>query len=37
MAYAGVVLLLGVVAGAACSIPAWRAARVDPSTALRDA
>lgn len=35
MTYAAVALLLAIVAGAACAGPAWRAVRVDPSTALR--
>jgi putative ABC transport system permease protein len=33
--YLGVVALLTAVAGAACWLPAWRAARVDPSITLR--
>jgi ABC-type antimicrobial peptide transport system permease subunit len=33
--YFGVVALVLGVAGAACSVPAWRAARVDPSITLR--
>jgi putative ABC transport system permease protein len=33
--YLGVIVLLGVVAGIACWMPAWRAARVDPSITLR--
>jgi len=35
MTYLGVLVLLGIVSGAACGIPAWRAAQVDPSVALR--
>jgi putative ABC transport system permease protein len=35
MTYLGVVTLLTTVAGIACWIPAWRAARVDPSITLR--
>ena len=34
-AYLGVVALLAAVSAAACWIPAWRAARVDPSITLR--
>jgi ABC-type lipoprotein release transport system permease subunit len=33
--YGGVMVLLLVVSAIACSIPAWRAARVDPSITLR--
>jgi putative ABC transport system permease protein len=33
--YAGVVALLAAVAAAACAVPAWRAARVDPAVVLR--
>ena len=33
--YLGVIALLGTVALLACSVPAWRAARVDPATTLR--
>jgi putative ABC transport system permease protein len=33
--YVGVIALLGGVSVVACAIPAWRAARVDPSITLR--
>jgi ABC-type antimicrobial peptide transport system permease subunit len=33
--YLGVIILLGVVAAFACSVPAWRAAQVDPANTLR--
>jgi len=33
--YGGVIVLLTAVAGIACVVPAWRAARVDPASALR--
>jgi putative ABC transport system permease protein len=33
--YLGVIALLGGVAMAACAVPAWRAARVDPASTLR--
>lgn len=33
--YVGVIALLGGVSLIACGVPAWRAARVDPATALR--
>jgi len=35
LTYAGVIALLGCVAGVACWVPAWRAAGVDPATTLR--
>ncbi len=35
MTYAGVVVVLATVSAAACVVPAWRAARVDPLIALR--
>jgi putative ABC transport system permease protein len=34
--YVSVVALLFTVSAAACSVPAWRAARIDPSITLRD-
>jgi putative ABC transport system permease protein len=33
--YAGVVVLLVVVALLACAVPAWRASRVDPAQAIK--
>ena len=33
--YLGVIALLAAVSAAACGVPAWRAARVDPATTLR--
>jgi putative ABC transport system permease protein len=33
--YCGVVALLGAVSAVACSVPAWRAAKIDPMAALR--
>jgi ABC-type antimicrobial peptide transport system permease subunit len=33
--YVGVILLLAMVSVIACAVPAWRAARIDPSIALR--
>jgi len=33
--YLGVIALLGTVAAFACSVPAWRAAQVDPASTLR--
>jgi putative ABC transport system permease protein len=35
VSYLGVLLLLAVVSAIACAIPAWRAARISPSVALR--
>jgi putative ABC transport system permease protein len=35
MTYLAVIALLGVVSVIACSVPAWRAARVDPASTLR--
>jgi predicted permease len=34
--FAAVALLLSLIAGAACLLPAWRAARLDPAAALRE-
>ena len=33
--YVGVIALLAGVAAFACSVPAWRAAQVDPASTLR--
>lgn len=33
--YLGVIGLLLAVSGIACSVPAWRAARIDPAITLR--
>jgi len=33
--YAGVTVLLAAVSAVACSVPAWRAVRVDPASTLR--
>ena len=35
LTYLEVIVLLAVVSGIACSVPAWRAARIDPIVALR--
>jgi len=35
LTYLGVIIVLGAVSVIACSVPAWRAARVDPMVALR--
>jgi putative ABC transport system permease protein len=36
LTYLGVVTLLSIVSAIACTLPAWRAARIDPMVALRD-
>jgi len=33
--YIGVIVILGGVSAVACSVPAWRAARIDPAVTLR--
>jgi putative ABC transport system permease protein len=35
MTYFGVIALIGCIAGIACSVPAWRAAHLDPAISLR--